>query len=248
MARSKAGSRLQERFFTLGKVLLLAGILFTAFLFGAILGMRLAVRGTEVVVPDLVEMSLEDARQRLKEVKLNLTVSGQRYDSQVPEGCILSQLPSAGVHIKANRNIQVIVSLGPRANPVPQLVGSSLRVARLLAAQNGYELGNISTVRLPGFPADQVIQQFPPPDSTESTGDRIDVLVNQAPEPVFVMPHVIGQNLNKVLLFFERNQIKVNRIQYRDSDRFPRRTVIRQFPEPGYPLTPKDAVNLEVAR
>lgn len=235
-------------FLSLGKVVLLSGILVATLLFSAIVGMRLAVRGKVIAVPGLVGMSVDDARLRAEGAGLGLTVTGERYDARMPAGTVLTQVPGDGVGIKANRNVQVIASLGRRTHPVPDLRGSSLRAARLMAEQSGYEVANVSIVSYPMAEEEQVVAQHPAPDSAESGGDQIDILVSRPREARYVMPRLVGENINRVLAMLEENGFRVGRIQYQPVSSLTRGTVLRQFPEAGYALNEGDAVHLEVAR
>jgi len=242
----KVETRLKGKFLDWGRLVLLGGILVTVFVLSAIIGMQISVRSGEIRTPALIGMSLEDAREILGKLGLNLLVGGRRYNDEIPEGAIISQIPGAGVGIKGNRNIRVIVSLGRRINPVPDLRGSSLRAARIMAQQNGYDLGRVT--RIGGVvDEERVIAQFPPPEVGGNISDRIDVLV-EAPQPkYYIMPDTAGQNLNRVLKFFKDQGFEVT-IRYRRHAGVRRGVVVRQFPEAGYRLADDQEVILEVAR
>jgi beta-lactam-binding protein with PASTA domain len=226
---------LQTKFIGWGKVCLLGGIIVSAFLMSMIIGMRLAVRGHEVETPALVGMALSDAQVVFQRLHLKLMVSGNRYDEMVPAGAIISQVPGAGVRTKSDGNVQVIVSLGRRTRPIPELSGSSVRAARLLLEQEQYQLGRISELPMPEG-RDLVVAQWPRPPAGAGTTDRVDVLVES-----------IGSNLNRALLELEGLGFEA-RTYYRDYPGARRGIVVRQFPEPGYPIARDQVVNLEVAR
>ncbi len=229
-----------------GKLVLLSGVLVAAFLLSLILGMRLAVSGNVMETPVLVGMSLEDAEQVFSGIELDLAVGGQRYDAQVPEGAIIAQSPGPGVGIKAGRDVRVIVSLGRRTNAVPNLKGTSLRAARLLAAQNGFEIGRVSEISL-SEEDETIVEQSPAPFSEETVDDKVDVLVLRKAVSSYVMPDVVSWNLNRSLIFLENHGFET-RVFYRRHSSVRRGTVVRQFPEPGYRLDEEDVINLEVAR
>ena len=241
-------STVPEQVLIVGKLTVLVGVLIAVGLSSAYMGMRLALRGTVVEVPSIVGMQVGEATEILEQLHLNREVIGERFDPEIPKGVVLSQHPPAGGSIKAQRKVQVILSLGAKTNPVPDLRGSPLRVARLMASHAGFELGNISEISLGGLPKGQIIQQFPPANSKELLSPKIDVLVSQGSSSRYVMPDVTGQSLNKVLLFFEKHGFKLGKIQYRNDSNVSRGAVIKQFPEPGYMLTEDDTINLEVAR
>lgn len=236
------------RFFSIGKLVLLGAILVSVFVFSVIFGMRLAVKGTLVEVPSLIGMSRSDAEGVLSQAGLTLVVSGERYDSQVPRGAIISQVPGAGVDLKTRGDVRVIVSLGRRINPIPDLRDTTVRAARMMAEQNGYELGYVSEVLLPGGDDGRIISQYPAARSSENIGAKIDVLVSRSEPATYIMPDLLGQNLNRVLQLFKEHGFEVNRIQYRSVPYVSRGAVLRQFPEPGYQLQRDQEINLEVAR
>jgi serine/threonine-protein kinase len=248
LLKSSRSRLLQDRFLTIGKLALLAGVLLVVFMFSVILGMRFSVRGKVFETPSIVGMSLVDAEDLFQQKELNLAVVGRRYDSSVPKDAIISQLPVAGVGIKTNRDVQVVVSMGKRPNPVPDLTGRSARAARLLAKQNGYELGRVSEMHAGSDENEKIIAQFPRPHSEENLSDRIDVLVQKKSVPAYIMPDVIGDNLNRVMVFFENNGFQIARVQYKRHQGVGKGIVVRQFPEPGYLLKEDESIHLEVAR
>ena len=241
-------STIQEQALIVGKLTVLVGVLIAVGLSSAYTGMRLAVRGTEVEVPSIIEKPVGDATEILERVHLKREVIGERFDPEIPKGVVISQHPQPGRSIKAQRKVQVILSLGRKTKPVPDLRGSPLRVARLMASHAGFELGNISEISMTYIPKGQIVQQFPPPDSKDLLSPKIDVLVSGGFLSRYVMPDVTGRSLNAVLLYFEKNDFKLGNVEYGDYPDAARGAVVRQFPEPGYILIEQDTINLEVAR
>lgn len=247
MPRAAAG-KLPLKFLTIGKFMFLAGVLLLVGLLSAFLAMRFAVRGTEVEVPEIQGQSAEEAKKILRRVDLRMNVSGERYDSRIPKDAIISQHPGAGIRIKANREVRVILSLGTRRNPIPQLRGTKRRAAQSMIRQSGYEVGYVSEVHLPGTGEDEVLQQFPAPGAEEVLRRAIDLLVNRSSPNRYIMPDVTDQDLNQVIPFLERSSLKLGKIQYRAHHDVSKGTVVKQFPEPGYMLRETDSIHLEVAR
>ncbi len=237
-----------SRFLTVGKSFLLIAILITVGILSAVVGIRVAVRGDEVQVPSLVGQTVDQAKKSLANLELVLEVNGERYDASVGAGKVVSQLPPAGGRIKANRAVQVVVSLGVRRNPIPDLIGSSMRSAQLMVLQSGYELGNVSTISLDNAGQDGVVRQYPTPQSREVLSQKIDVLVNAPRSTRFIMPDLMGQNIAVVMAFLEANNLKVRPPVYREYQNADKGVVVKQYPEPGYMVTREDPISLEVAR
>jgi beta-lactam-binding protein with PASTA domain len=66
----------------------------------------------KVAVPEIVFKTVDDAKELLNNEGLKLIVSSQKYNSTVPEGCIISQSPKAGKKVTKGTGIGVVVSLG----------------------------------------------------------------------------------------------------------------------------------------
>jgi serine/threonine-protein kinase len=245
-AEIRPDHRLKGKFLSIGRLVILGGVLITVFLLSAIIGMRLSVRSGETKTPALVGMSLEDAQTVIQNSDLKLLITGRRYNDEIPEESIISQIPPAGVGIKGDRDVRVVVSLGRRINPVPDLTGNSVRAAGIIAQQNGYKLGRITEIQKIGG-EDLVIAQFPPPAAEENISDQIDVLLEIDSPKAFIMPDTAGENLNRVIKFFKENGFEVT-IRYRRHRGIRRGTVVRQFPEPGYMLKEDQEIIIEVAR
>ena len=162
---------------TVVKLGLLAGVLMVVFLLSLNISMRMATRATEVVVPTVFRVDMEQARERLEAVGLGMEVAGEVYDASIPNGAVVSQLPTPGERIKASGRVKVMVSLGVQHSPVPDLIGSTQRVARLMTQQSGYEIGHTSEIFLADVESDQIIRQVPNPGSATVLTARVDVVL-----------------------------------------------------------------------
>ena len=82
---------------------------------------------SQAEVPDLRNLTLEQAEQALSTTELQLSRAGERFDPTVPRGFILSQDPGPGTPVRGRKRISVIVSLGEEFSSVPELFGESQR-------------------------------------------------------------------------------------------------------------------------
>ena len=232
---------------TMIKLGLLAGVLMVVFLLSLNISMRVATRATEVVVPSVIRVDMEQARKKLEAMGLGMTVAGEVYNASIPNGAVVSQLPTPGERIKANSRVQVMVSLGVQHKPVPDLIGSTQRVARLMSQQSGYEIGHASEIFLSGAESDQIIRQVPNPGSTEVLTARVDVLVGKMRIQRYIMPDFRDLNLNRVRSLIRKNGFESPKVKYTRGAGRTRGKVVRQYPEPGNMLKENDTIILEVA-
>ncbi|HEV8130637.1 MAG TPA: PASTA domain-containing protein, partial [Acidobacteriota bacterium] len=240
---------MRDWFFRVGKLFLLSMIVIAVGFISFFMAMKLVIGGQEETVPSVVGQDLSSARKALESTRLQLKIRGERYDRNVPRGKISTQLPGAGIRIKKGAAVNVIVSLGNRINPIPDLEGSTIRAAQLLVAQGGFELGSISEIHLKEEKVDQVVTQFPTPKTRELVGNKIDVLINKGSKPdLYVMPDLLGWDINRTLGFLEKSSVKVSQVTYGLYQDVAMGTIVKQFPESGYPLRLGESVRLEVSK
>jgi beta-lactam-binding protein with PASTA domain len=98
---------LTTRVWSAGKLVVLAGALFATFLVFSFIGMRVALKTREVVVPTLEGRTVNEATALLTETGLNLKVEeGRRLDPKVPAGQILTQDPQPGIRTRRERSVK----------------------------------------------------------------------------------------------------------------------------------------------
>lgn len=76
------------------------------------------IKGVQVSVPDIAGLSVDAAKNKLKDAKLNAQVSDGQVPSQYPAGTVAGSEPGAGTKVDRGTAIQILVSSGvPVAAP-----------------------------------------------------------------------------------------------------------------------------------
>ncbi len=75
-------------------------------------------------VPDLYNISEEEARQRLEEAGLNPGEVTHAFDDTIPEGCVISQSVEANVVLEEGSQVSFVVSDGPEVKPEPRRIAA----------------------------------------------------------------------------------------------------------------------------
>jgi serine/threonine-protein kinase len=164
-------------------------------LFNSVLMPRLIHSASEVRVPDLSNLSYEQAERLLRGSQLRLGRSGERFDASVPRGFILAQDPRPGTPVRARRRVMVMVSMGEEFCAVPELVGSSLRGAALAIEHAG--LGFAGTTRAPSSDVGEgmVVASDPSSDTVVPHNWPVAVLLSTgAADERYVMPDLLGRD------------------------------------------------------
>jgi eukaryotic-like serine/threonine-protein kinase len=239
----------RDRVRTLLRLFLLSTVLVTVALVSAITTIRLTIHGRQETVPKLVGMQLERAQQIMTTLGMDVKVEDKIFNAQFPAGTIVSQEPEAGTRVKEGQHIHTLVSLGPPQITIPNLVGASLRAARITAIQRGLAVGDVAAINAPEAEPDQVLAQDPPPNTTQVRSPTVNLLVALGPAPAaYVCPNFIGRALPDARQVIEKAGMKVGQITPIPTDAAARGTILNQTPPPGSKINAEATLDFEVAQ
>ncbi len=239
----------RERIGKLFRLFLLFTVLVAVALISAITTIRVTIRGHQETMPNLVGVPLDSAQRISAALGLDLKVEDKLFSAQVPANRIISQVPPPSTRIKMGQHIHVVVSLGPPRIAVPNLIGSSLRAARIVALQRGLTMGELAAVHWPGTEANQVVAQDPPPSTAEVHSPSVNFLVSLGDIPAaFVCPSFVGQPLAEVRPSLEKAGFKVDQLTPIPTEDKPKGTILTQSPPPGSRIGPDTVFSFQVAQ
>jgi len=160
---------------------------------------RLVHGGGVVRVPDVSNLTFEQAQQQLAPLGLQLSRAGERFDPSVPSGFVLSQDPPPDTPVRGRRRVMVVLSLGEEFSSVPELHGESLRGARLLIERAGLTVGGITRAPSDDLGEGLVVATDPPAESVLPRNARVSLLVSTGSGvETFVMPELLGREIGSV--------------------------------------------------
>jgi beta-lactam-binding protein with PASTA domain len=163
-------------------------------LVSAALTMRLAIHAGEVEVPDVSNLTLEEAGSKVSNASLNLTIENRFYSTTVPAGRVLSQSPAAGMTVRKGWHMRVTESMGPQKVTIPDTVGMTERDAGLAIRKASLDIGTLAYLPSPGA-AEMVLAQTPPANAEGGDRPEVGLLLSQteaAEARAYVMPSLIG--------------------------------------------------------
>jgi serine/threonine-protein kinase len=217
-------------------------------LLAAITTIRLTIHGRQESMPNLVGTTLESAQRVASGLGLELLVEDKLYSAQYAANQIAQQMPPPGTRLKMGQHVHVLVSLGPPQTAVPNLVGASVRAARITAIDRGLTVGDVAVVYWPGDP-NQVVAQDPPPTAAEMRRPAVNLLVSggEAP-PAFLCPQFIGQSLAQVRRVLEKNGFKVVQVTPVTTDGGSTGIILTQSPPAGSKIGPDTTFSFQVTQ
>ena len=146
---------------------------------GLTIGISNATRPKDVEIPNLVGKNVDEAKDILKQNKLNYVEESQEYNADVPEGQIISQNPPyvEGRRIKENTDIKVVVSKGTETTTVPKLKGLTKEEAQDAADEAKIKL-EFQEETSKTVEAGVIIKQEKSEGETVNAGDTIKVYIS----------------------------------------------------------------------
>ena len=247
LVRQNMPMGIQERVQWFARMSLLAFILASAAFLSAITAMRLAIQGREVVMPDLTGKLSLDAQATLQGRGLGIMVEDHVY-SALPADTVLRQSPPAGMRVKVGEFAHVVVSMGAQKVAIPVLTDKSLRAARIQLLRSGLQIGEVSSLPVPGASDESVLQQDPPAGSSSASSPHVDLLVEEPPGPAaYVMPDLTGLPLPEAEAKLSSAGLKVSNINNLPLTGATHGTVTSQLPVKGSRVESDASVDLQVA-
>jgi beta-lactam-binding protein with PASTA domain len=236
-----------SRFFKIGSVI---AIFMGAAAIGTYFAVHLLIHGKNgVVVPDLQGKEVVYALEILTDLGLNTKVKGSEYSPTIAKNHVISQAPDPGTEIKRGRDIRLVISKGPYAVVIPNLVGMALPMAGIATEENDLHRGTLSYAYHGQLPRDEILAQFPSPGTTALRQSQINLLVSLGPRPQLLrMPDLLGQGLEYAFDALEKYHLTVGSITQADEPDKPDNTVLDQSPDIGYPVSAGSSINLTINR
>lgn len=176
------------------KIALIVAIFLIVFIasIGITLGVLNSGKPKDILLPNFTNLTLDEAKTKAEEVKLNLNVSEEKYDVQIEEGKIISQDPKyqPNYTVKEGSTVNVVVSKGQEIVKVTKLVGKTKDEARKELKDLGLEM-EIEEVNSDDVEPGIVIEQDKQEGEEVLAGTKIKLKVSLGIEKVEV-PDLAG--------------------------------------------------------
>lgn len=136
-----------------------------------------------IKVPDLTNMTADEARQELEKLGLKASPGKAEESSTIELNRVIRQDPAAGTEVREGDTIIYFLSLGVGNASVPNVVGSSESEAKSTLENAGFQV----SVQTGGFSSEyaqgQVMRQDPGAGISVEKGTAINIFISQGPEP-----------------------------------------------------------------
>ena len=224
----------------------------------AIVTMRFAIHGAEIVVPSFKGMTAEQALSKAESMGVEMTIDNRFYSAEVPAGRILTQSPAPGAIVRREWHIRAVESLGPQQVAIPNLIGQPQRAATIELRRLQLEPGPVAQMPYELAPPEVVIAQDPAPGAAGVERPVVNLVVSSEATPAtaaFVMPNFVGQQYATVAVTIAHAGLKVvpsiadQKTEPLQNQLPPQPGIIAaQSPAAGYSIDANAAIQLTVTR
>ncbi|MDF2532520.1 MAG: pknB [Clostridia bacterium] len=199
----------------------------------------------EILVPDLTNLTEEQAKQALIDVGLEMEVAERVPNKDVPAGQVIMQDPKANQKNKAINPVRVTISEGPRKVVVPSLIGQSYDKVDLMLEKEGLVEGEVDQ-KYSEYPNGIVIEQSIVANSQVDEGTIVDYVISIGPEK-FLMPNYIGKSFEQTKTDLIEKDLILGNPTYEPSSVYEKDTIITQSITPGTEVNRKSVVDFTIS-
>jgi serine/threonine-protein kinase len=199
----------------------------------------------KVYVPNVQNLSVPQARQRLRRRGLRLAVRDTVYHATIPPGLIVEQTPAERQQIKKGRRIFVEISKGGRLYTVPDVTKGSLREAQLQLEGSQLHLGEVVYVSSETIPKNVVISQRPEAGIQLPRGSAVHLQISRgSPFISRSVPDLIGLSIEVVEDTLQKHEMRLGMIQEQVDNSHPPGFILAQVPASHEQALPGTAIDL----
>ena len=176
--------------------------------------------GREITIPDVSKMSVEKAKETLKDEGLKVDSKQKKeYSDEVKKGKVINTSPGKGKSIKKGTKVKLIVSKGEESVKVKDYTGTDYKKLKKKLEKKGI----IVEIKEEEHSTDDNLEEGTIIEQSIKEGEKIkkgDTIVLTVVKMVTVYPDFVneGYTLEKVQAFCDKNNITLETIEKETND------------------------------
>jgi len=239
---------IKERWWAKIIVAIVSIILFTIIMDKIVMPLYVQL-GDEVELPDVIEMSINEAETLLEEQGFQIVVRDSLYDENHSAGTVIEQNPYPYAVVKEGRRVYLSVSIGEKPIIMPNLFGVSPREAELILTTHELKVGYKQYVPSDRYHEGTVMGQSYPQGQQIKSGSRIDIIISLGQLSVeAVVPDLVGKSLHEARERLRAVKLKIAEIEWEERDNILPETIISQSLPAGQRFNPEETIHLVVSK
>ncbi len=201
----------------------------------------------KVLIPDLAGTNIDEAKDKLLQMDLLVEVTGEQFNAKVPPQTVIRQSPNPNSEVKSGRTVYLTISKGKQTVEVPYLVGKSVREAKVVLLNKGFQLKQVVFSNSEEIPKDSIIKQNHKPGKYIPIGSEFVLTVSKGSENQILVPRLEGMAFEDIEDHLMVNGFVLGEVKYKQSDTYLPGAVIGQYPLPGETVPYNSTIDIIVA-
>ena len=200
-------------------------------------------------MPNLVGMTLEDAKLEAAGKNINLEVNEEAFNDDYDSGVIYYQSKEAGKKIKNNETVGISVSLGHQTGEMPDLLYTEENeAAKTVRGLAGAE-ADIKYVYDDTIPEGLVCSQLPDAGTSINSSTKVILTISKGPEVrTTTVPKITGLSIDAAESALEAADLSIGNISRVESASAPKDIVIKQEVAAGEEVDKDTRINIVVSK
>jgi eukaryotic-like serine/threonine-protein kinase len=200
---------------------------------------------SEISIPDVRGKRADEAVRLIEAASLTPIIVDTLAHPKIEMNHSVYMNPVPGNVVREGRNVFLTVSGGEERITMPDLIGRSLRDARIALEHMELRIGKIS-YEASDMPPETVVRQNTPAGRPIRKNTIIEITVSGGENAEIEVPYIIGLSLDDAQRKLLDNGLRPGMIQYRQSKSLLPNTVIGQNPDAGALAAPNASVDITV--
>lgn len=203
-------------------ILSIVSVLLIGLVIGGIYGYNKFFNVPNVIIPQLVGLTEDQAKQILAEHKLTV-IEGASQSSDKPAGVVLNVTPLENSIVKENSAVTLILSSGAAKVTIPDLSGKSESDAELTLSDAKLIKGTVQHRNNDNVPKGQIISLSQDPAAGESVdaGSSVSFVISDGPLiKMLTVPELIGKSQAEAVQALSDAHIKLGKVNYEQNVNF----------------------------
>lgn len=211
----------------------------------AAIGIASLFSAKDVTVPDVTDMTIEEAIQELEDHNL-IPVEEEEYSSEVEEDRVIRQNPAPNSTVKEQSEVKIVISLGKETNKIENYVGMSKDNVERLLSNLDFEDIEWTEVKSEES-AGTILEQTPEEGEEVVIEETILKLKYSSGVQTLTLDNLIGMTKKSAQSYLKKQGLKVN-ITEQYSDKVNKNEVISQNPDPFVEIKKGSTVKLVISK
>lgn len=200
---------------------------------------------TTVSLPDMQDMTLEEAEAELNDNQLVLGEVTEEYNETFDEGQIINTTPRSGADVDVNSSVDVLVSQGKEPHEMEDYTGETYEDIQESLNNLGFNAINVEEIYDDSEPGTIISQSIDPGEAIHPEDENLTLEVSQGVEPIEITNYT-GEDINRATSELEAQGFNVSVIQEVYHDSVEEGNIISQDPSYG-DFLPGSNINMVVS-